>query len=273
MDTPASHKLPRHYPSRPPVGVLDWFMLTLAVISTGYLVWITFWDVPPETEQIIFKIDYVVCAIFAAEFAWRWHNARWSWKFPLVYWYEVLGMIPVAVPWLRSLRLLRVVAILSRAGRAADRAVGDRVTNAVFSRITRTVVEVVKRPITVAVLDEVAMVLKSGHYTRNISAALRENQNELDEMILELIREDPTAGRLRYVPFHDDIVRLVADTVFRIVFEVLDDARTDELVSDMLRENIDQIRAAVQGKYEKEGPMAPLHVVGFLNEEEAGRFH
>jgi hypothetical protein len=54
---------------------------------------------------------------------------------------------------------------------------------------------------------------------------------------------------------------------------VLDDARTDELVSDMLRENIDQIRAAVEGKYEKDGPMAPLHVVGFLSEEEAGRFH
>jgi voltage-gated potassium channel len=273
MNTPAPRSRRRHYPSRPPVGVLDWVMLALAVISTGYLVWITFWDVPPETEQIIFRIDYVVCAIFATEFAWRWHNARWSWKFPLVYWYEVLGMIPVAVPWLRSLRLLRVVAIMSRAGRAGAGAVGDRVTNAVLTRVTRTIVEVVKRPITVAVLDEVAVVLQSGHYTRNIAAALRENQDELDAMILELIRDDPTTGRLRFLPFHDDIVRLVADTVFRIVFEVLDDERTDELVSDLLRENIDQIRATVQGKYEKEGPMAPLHVVGFLSEEEAGRFH
>src|SRR6476646_6215482 len=128
MNTPESHSDQRHYPSRPPVGVLDWVMLTLAVVSTGYLVWITFWDVPPATEEIIFRIDYVVCAIFAVEFGWRWRHARWSWKFPLVYWYEVLGMIPVAVPWVRSLRLLRVVVILSRTGRAADRAVGDRVT-------------------------------------------------------------------------------------------------------------------------------------------------
>ena len=116
------------------------------------------------------------------------------------------------------------------------------------------------------------MVLQTGHYTRNIAAALRENQNELDAMILELIRDDPTTGKLRYLPFHDDIVRLVADTVFRIVFEVLDDERTDELVSDLLRENIDQIRSVVQGKYEKEGPLAPLHVVGILSEDEADRF-
>ncbi|MCX5043119.1 ion transporter [Aldersonia sp. NBC_00410] len=262
----------RHYPSRPPVTVLDWVMLALALVSTGYLVWITFWTVPERTEQLIFRIDYVVCAIFAAEFLWRWRHVGWNWKFPIVYWYEVIGMIPVAVPWVRSLRLLRVVVIASRLARSADRAIGDQVTNAVISRVTTSVVEVVKRPITIAVLDEVAAVLQTGHYTRNIAAALRENQSELDAMILERIREDPTTGKLRYLPFHDDIVRLVADTVFRIVFEVLDDARTDELVSDLLRENIDQIRATVQGKYDKEGPMAPLHVVGILTPDEAERF-
>jgi hypothetical protein len=48
------------------------------------------------------------------------------------------------------------------------------------------------------------------------------------------------------------VVRLVSDTVFRLVFEVLNDPRTDELISDALRENIDQMREAVRGKYDAE---------------------
>src|SRR5918997_1187490 len=252
------------YPRKPPVGFLDWAMLALAVVSTGYLAWITFWTVPPETQQLIFRIDYAVCGIFAVEFLYRWRRAGWHWKFPLLYWYEILGMIPVAVPWLRSLRMRRVVSIIARMGRAADRTVGDQVVNAAV----RSIVEIVKRPVTIAVLDEVAAVLKTGHYTRNIAAALEENRYEIDDMILELIREDPAAGRLRFLPFHDDIVRLVADTVFRIVFKVLADERTDELVSDLLRENVDQIRASVQGKHEREGPVSPLYTAGFLTREQ-----
>lgn len=252
----------RAYPRKPPVKFIDFFMLTLAVVSVGYLLWITFWDVSPATERLIVRIDYVVCAIFAAEFLFRWRAAGWPWKFPLIYWYEVLGMIPVTSPIFRSFRLIRIVVVLARLGRALDRAFGDRFTAALVSRFTKTIVEVIKRPVTVAVLDEVAGVLKTGHYTRNVAAALDENRSELDEMILELIKKDPAAGRLKFVPFHDDIIRLVADTTFRITFQVLSDPRTDELVSDLIRENLDQIRASVRGEYETEGPSAPLESTG-----------
>jgi voltage-gated potassium channel len=210
------------------------------------VVWISFFDVPPDTYRTVVVIDYVICGIFAAEFLWRWHRAGWPWTFPLVYWYEVLGMIPVTSPFFRSLRLLRVVVILVRLARVADRAFGDRVTAVVVGRFVRTIVEVIKRPMTIAVLDEVAHVLRTGHYTRNIAAALEENRAEMDEMIVELIKKDPQAGKVRYLPFHDEIIRLIADTTFRIVFQVLADPRTDELVSDMIRENVDQIRGAVR---------------------------
>ena len=63
---------------------------------------------------------------------------------------------------------------------------------------------------------------------------------------MDLIKNDPQTGKLRYVPFHDDIIRLVADTVYRMLRQLLDDPRTDELVADMLRENHDQINDAVR---------------------------
>jgi hypothetical protein len=108
------------------------------------------------------------------------------------------------------------------------------------------VVEVVKRPITIAVLDEVADVLRTGHYTRNIASAIEENREELKQMVAEKIRDDPTAGRIYLIPFHDRMIEQISDTTLRVILEILADPRTDELVSDMLRDNITQIRKAVR---------------------------
>jgi hypothetical protein len=110
------------------------------------------------------------------------------------------------------------------------------------------VVESVKKPITIAVLDEVASVLQTGSYTRNIAAALEENRAELKRMVAEKIRDDPTAGRLYLVPFHERIIETASETTFRVILEILADPRTDELVSDLLRDNLTQIRLAVRAQ-------------------------
>ncbi|MEV0357438.1 ion transporter [Nocardia sp. NPDC050697] len=233
------------YPRKPPALWTDLAMLLLAIVSVVLVVWITFFTVSPETHRVIVILDVSICAVFAVEFLWRWRRAGWPWTFPFVYWYEVLGMIPVTSPIFRAFRLLRIVVVLVRLARVADRAFGDRVTAAVLNRFVRTIVEVIKKPITMAVLDEVACALRTGHYTRNIAAALEENRSELDEMIVDLIKNDPQTRRVRYLPFHDDIIRLIADTTFRLTFQVLADPRTDELVADMIRENVDQIRRAL----------------------------
>ena len=97
-----------------------------------------------------------------------------------------------------------------------------------------------------AVLDEVAGVLRTGHYTKNVSAALYENRVELREMIIEKVMADPTAARsIGLLPFHERLVEEITEAALRIVMQVLADPRTDELVSDVLRDNFDQIRQAV----------------------------
>lgn len=243
---------------RPPVRLVDWLMLALAVTSVIYLIWITFWDVSDSTLTTIHRIDYVVCGIFAIDFLVRWRRERTGWRFLLRNWYEILGMIPIATPVIRNFPAVKILFVLARLGRVIDRAFGDQITANLLSRFTKVIVGVIKRPITIAVLDEVGGVLRSGHYTKNIARALEENHRELDEMILELIRNDPQTGKLRYLPFHDDLVRLAADTTFRIIMQMLADPRTDELVSDMLRENVEQIRASVHERYAAEGPAARM---------------
>lgn len=232
--------------SKTPSLRTDILMLILAIISVVLVVWITLFPVSGSTYQTIVVIDWTICGIFLLEFLWRWRRAGWPWTFPFVYWYEVLGMIPVTSPLFRGFRLLRIVVILIRLGRVADRALGERVTATIVSRFVGTIVDIIKRPMTVAILDEVSHVLRAGHYTKNIAAALEENHAEVDQMIVDLIKNDPATSKLRYLPFHDDIIRLVADTVYRMLRQLLDDPRTDELVADMLRENLDQINDAVR---------------------------
>jgi hypothetical protein len=122
----------------------------------------------------------------------------------------------------------------------------ERVTAAVLHRSTGAIVDAVKRPVTLAVLEEVAEVMRAGNYTRNIASALAENRAELDAMIMELIKNDPQLGRVRHVTFHEEIIRGIANAGFRIVFQVLADPRVDELVGDALRDNVHQIRDAVR---------------------------
>jgi hypothetical protein len=119
-----------------------------------------------------------------------------------------------------------------------------------INRASDRVVDVVKRPITIAVLDEVASVLQTGHYTRNISAALQENREEIKQMVAEKIKEDPAAGRINFVPFHDRLIEQASETTLRVILQILSDPRTDELVSDMLRDNITQIRQAVREQWD-----------------------
>jgi hypothetical protein len=115
-----------------------------------------------------------------------------------------------------------------------------------INRASDRVVDTVKRPITIAVLDEVASVLETGHYTRNIASALRENREEIKQMVSEKIKDDPTAGAINFLPFHDRLIEQASETTLRVILEVLADPRTDELVSDLLRDNITQIRRAVR---------------------------
>ena len=115
-----------------------------------------------------------------------------------------------------------------------------------INRASERVVNVIKRPITIAVLDEVADVLRSGHYTRNVASALQENHNEIKAMIREKVMADPVAARsIGLLPFHERLLEEVTEASLRVIMAVLQDPRTDELVSDILRDNLTQIRTAV----------------------------
>ncbi|RLV48679.1 hypothetical protein D9V37_13160 [Nocardioides mangrovicus] len=122
---------------------------------------------------------------------------------------------------------------------------------------TDRVVGVVKRPITIAVLDEVADVIQTGHYTKNISDALLENRRELRDLVAEKVKHDPNVRLIGKLPGYDLVVQEVTETTMRVLVEMLADPRMDELVSDLLRNNLQQIKRAVRERQHESVSVSP----------------
>jgi len=60
---------------------------------------------------------------------------------------------------------------------------------------------------------------------------------------------DPQLGRVGgLVPFHNKLLHDVSEAVLRVILAVLADPRTEELFSDILRDNITQIRTAIDSE-------------------------
>ncbi|WP_034274304.1 hypothetical protein [Haloechinothrix halophila] len=224
----------------------DIAMLLLAVFSVGLLVHVTFIEPSLSRALWVIIVDTSICGVFLIEFLWRWRSHGWDRWFPLRNFYEILGMIPLAHPALRSLRLLRIIGIVVRLVRAADLVFGERFTYRLVERLAEPIVLAIKKPITVAVLDEVVKVLATGHYPRHLASSLRENHDELQALIAEKLDADPQLGRLKLVPFHDQLVRTVTESTMRVTLEVLTDPRIDEFFADFIQQAEVQIRDAVQ---------------------------
>ena len=154
-----------------------------------------------------------------------------------------------------ALVILGVLVVLSVAAGLIGRALLRRGLREPFvvrliNRASERVVVVIKRPITVAVLDEVATVLYAGNYTKNIATSLRENHEEIRDILRQKIIEDPNGRGLGLLPFHDRIIDQFTETAVRVLTEVLADPRTEDLVTEMVRDNVDQIRRAIRERDE-----------------------
>ena len=126
------------------------------------------------------------------------------------------------------------------------------------SRLAERVLALVKVPLTIVVLDQVTAVVQTGHYTKNVSDALKENHDELKQLVAEKVREDPNVRLIGKLPGYDRIVGEASEMTMRVIIAMLQDPRMDELVNDLLRNNINQIKQAVRmNAHENLPPMSP----------------
>jgi len=237
--------------ARQRVTAVDWIMLVLAVVSVGMLAYETWGDPTPEQRQQIFLADYVIIGIFAIEFVLRWVQDDRPKSFVLRNWYDLLAMIPVHQPAIRGFRLFRIVriaVIFSRFGRAADRAFGQEFTYRLLTRFKALIVEVIGDAVTVRVMDMTLDVLQKGEYAKNLADHLEASGDDMMQIIVEKVKSDPAIGKVRHVPFFDDLVATSSRVSQRLMIDLLRDPRMDDMIKDVIAQNLQQMRGAVAEK-------------------------
>jgi voltage-gated potassium channel len=205
----------------------------------------------PHNEVLrhaILNADMGIAIGLGAAILWRWMRFRVGRRYLRKRLWEIPALFPFIVPVVGHWHVVLWFVLLCRLARVVDRTdsyFGDRIMVALIEHFTEPIVEAIKRPITIAVMDEVIDVIRVGTYAKNVRDALEENRGEIRSMVVDLVHQDPTASKLKYVPFHDDIVKIVTATVLRMVDGALVDPRTTEIIDDAIRNSAEQVRTAV----------------------------
>ncbi|MFT4262334.1 MAG: ion transporter [Nocardioides sp.] len=230
----------------------SWALVLLSWLSLGTSLWLLFWE--PASQRWLDGVryaDWALCGLLALSICWRWLRFRIGRRYLRARLWEIPALVPLAIPGWTEAHWVMWLVLLARIARMVDRTdnyFGDKIVELAIEHFSDPIVDAVRKPITVAVLDEVIDVIKTGTYAANVRAALDENRAELEAMILELLKQDHATGKLRLVPFHDDIVNTISDTVLRLVEGALDDPRTSELISDVIRNSAEQLRQGVRAR-------------------------
>jgi voltage-gated potassium channel len=223
---------------------VDAFVLLLALASVGLVFYLLWADPGAADRRTVQLLEYGIIALFALEFLFGLVRHEHRVAYLVRNWYEVLALVPLtgAASGLPLYGALVVAVLLARFGRVFDRLYGDEAFFRAVARAKAVVVEWVADAVTLRVLDQTLQVLQKGAFTRNLADALEAHGDEMEEVVLEKVRNDPSMGRVKHLPFFDDAVELSSKVTRRIAIEALRDPRMAQMVREVIRANVQQIR-------------------------------
>ncbi len=150
-------------------------------------------------------LDLPFLILFWIEFSVRWvlalkrrTYARWFF-FPIFNWYDVLGLIPVAV--FRPFRLLRAVSMYMRLRRSELSNVGKDVFTRLVMYFSNIITEEVSDRVALRILSEFAEEITDGTHTRITRSVIEPRKGEIESILATQIRQtltdEQTIERLR----------------------------------------------------------------------------
>jgi len=96
------------------IGFLQITVLLLSAYVLAALLAQTLFELPPQVDALLNRLDFFVCLVFLTEFAISFHRAPSKLAFMKWGWIDLLSSIPVwdALRWGRLVRVVRIVRLL-----------------------------------------------------------------------------------------------------------------------------------------------------------------
>jgi len=203
------------------------------------------YDLSGHLEDHFWMIDLPFLILFWIEFNVRWYlalrrktYARWFF-FPIFNWYDVLGLIPMAI--FRPFRLLRVVSMYMRLRRSELSSVGKDYLSRTVAYVSNIITEEVSDRVALRILDEFAEEISDGTHRRIVHSTIISRRDEIEQVFVDQIRQLLTdtatltsfrdllrlnletavqqAQTLRDVPLPNAVLRPVVRTIGEIVLD------------------------------------------------------
>lgn len=218
-------------------------------------------------------VDLPFLLVFSFEFygqwllSWRRRQYTEWWIFPLVRWYDFLGIVPL--PQFRFFRLFRIGSLYMRLRRSQYSSVGEDIVSRAVAQVARMVTEEVTDRVTVRILSASQQALANGIQAR-ITAAVLEPRRDLlvrelagaieravgdsetratARILLDeaLERASTSADSLRNLPLPRALVepvvvavgRAVFDSIFQTLGATLQEEEGRAALEDLLGEVVD----------------------------------
>ncbi|PEN13966.1 hypothetical protein CRI94_07895 [Longibacter salinarum] len=178
-----------------------------------------FWYASTIHEHFFF-VDLMFVSVFIVEILIRWGLAiyrgryhRWFF-YPFVHWYDVLGCIPVSS--LRSLRLLRIIAMVPKMQRLGVVDFRKTALYRTFSKYGGIVVEELSDRVAVRILDGIKDEVRDGHPVLDqVTKQVIEPQRDL--LIQSMTHRLQEATAKAYGTYQSDFREYVEDVIAEAV--------------------------------------------------------
>ncbi|MEM3087051.1 MAG: hypothetical protein QXO51_08035 [Halobacteria archaeon] len=235
----------------PPSRAVDWAMVLLAVFSVSLLVVEFFTPVTPAQAEFIGNIDLAIVAVFWVEFAVRLGKAERKGRYVLAHWYDVLGMLPVSHPALRSLRLLRLLRLLfvfARLVRAFNRAFGEEFYRVTFGKYKAALVEEISDRLTLRILTLAQRWFTKVKLSEALRKALEENRQDLVWMEHEILQTSPKFRRFSGIPGYVRASAFASEAVTDVLIRTLSDERMNAILARVMSDLFEEMKKEVSEK-------------------------
>ena len=212
----------------------------------------------------VWLLDLPFLLIFALEFLVRWGRAllrgtyRHWYVFPLIYWYDLLGLIP----YFRIFRLFRLVSIYVRLHQSERTNIGQGAFSRLGKRLSSILAEEVSDKVAIRILGEVQREIRSGTHREIILETLAPRRAEIRGRIAteihHLIANEELQARgrallkvnlgavfeqskaLQKLPFSESLLRPVVVAVGDAVVATLIQTLSANLETDEGRQSLEE---------------------------------
>ncbi len=235
------------------------------------------YDLDGELIDRGWLIDLPFLLIFIIEFNSRWLLAvrrrtypRWFF-FPIFYWYDLLGIVPL--PQFRLFRLFRIASIYMRLYRSQRSTVGSDPLSRTVKYFANIINEEISDMVSLRILNESQEEIRGGTHQRIIRAVLEPRREALARELTTRLRDVlastevrakvrafldanlksavDNAEALRRVPLRKSVVRPLVEAIGTLIFDAivqtlagtLDTDEGQQLLQDLVGASIDGLIA------------------------------